>query len=70
VFDLSGSQSDAALLTAAFDDQTAGTGCHAGEESDTTFAATIRGLECSFHFSTSVSFNFQVKNLLFNSTLF
>ena len=60
------SQSGAAFLAAAFDDQTAGTGSHAGEESDTTFAAAVRGLECSFHLSTSIflCFNTVKINLL------
>ena len=44
------SQSGAAFLAAAFDDQTAGTGRHAGEETNAAFAAAVGGLECSFHF--------------------
>ncbi len=67
---LSGSESGAALLTAAFDDQTTGTGGHAGKKSNAAFAATVRGLECSFHFSTSVSFSLKLKNLLICFTFY
>ena len=44
------SQSGAAFLAAAFDNQTAGTGGHAGEEADAAFTTTVGGLESSFHF--------------------
>ena len=42
-------QARAALLTATLDYQTTGLGRHAGEESDSALAATVRGLKCSFH---------------------
>ena len=43
-------QFSTAFLAAALNDQTAGTGSHAGEKTNTAFAATIRGLKSSFHF--------------------
>lgn len=44
-------QPGAALLAAALQDQTAGAGRHAGEESNAALAAAAGGLECSFHLS-------------------
>jgi hypothetical protein len=58
-------KSCAAFLTAAFQDETAGAGGHTGEETDATFAASVRGLESSFHFCT-FSFIFSVILLCFS----
>jgi hypothetical protein len=52
---ISGGKPGAAFLTAASDDITAGSGGHAGEETDPAFAAAIRGLKSSFHFFCSYS---------------
>jgi hypothetical protein len=55
--DLSGGESDAAFLTAAFDDQTSGVSSHAGKETEPTFAAPIGGLKSSFHLRFSLFFS-------------
>ena len=47
---LSGSESGTAFLAATFDNHTTGFGGHTGEETKAAFAATVGGLECSFHF--------------------
>ena len=46
----SGSEPGAAFLTAASDNIATCGGCHAGEETDPAFPATVRGLKSSFHF--------------------
>jgi hypothetical protein len=47
---LSGGESGATLLATTADDRTTETGCHSGEETEATFATSIRGLKSSFHF--------------------
>ena len=48
---MSGGETGASLLTAALDDVAASGGSHAGKKSKPAFAAAIRGLKGSLHFS-------------------
>ena len=54
---MSGGETGASLLTAALDDVTAGGGSHTGKKSKPAFAAAIRGLKGSLHFSVRPVFS-------------